>query len=488
VNKTVLVIAAGFLALTGAALAAQDQSAVVGGNLKTPAGEYPVDMQQTGLPKAPDVAFGDTVDQVNAAFDDNSVPLEVQRNEDGARINVRCTPDMPDGSCITDEPTAPYPKTGILDVGPDGVVIANWIHAGSGEVFRYVPDDVKNQLPPEQQQAIEDANEQVGATVDAQMVDGTGAPSDPGFRLRTPLGTVGGDAKLSDLLSGVGAAGNKLGEGTQPVLGAGSDDWLSGDAPGLQQPVKGGSNGVPGDSAQSNGSSDAGVSTMAIAAALVGVPTIGGLALYHRIRSNNTLNNKTRQAVYDSVVRSPGIGVNDAAKAAGCSYSTAAYHLERLVEERLLVASEDGRRARFFKNGGAFSQAEREFVPILQSDECMDVLQTIVENPWCYRAEVAQKLSVSGPTVNWHLKKLMGAGVVKEMREGRISYLYADKKLLTNLGANLIGKLPDDLVGKLRFEAKPAPELVEPALSLPETTVPEYGIDEVELAPLPESS
>jgi predicted transcriptional regulator len=213
------------------------------------------------------------------------------------------------------------------------------------------------------------------------------------------------------------------------------------------------------------------------------------MALYHRIRSNHALNNKTRQMVYDAVVKTPGIGVNDAAKAANCSYSTAAYHLERLVEERLLVCSEDGRRARYFKNGGAFSQAEREFVPILQSQEAMNVLQVIVENPWCYRAEVAQKLGVSGPTVNWHLKKLMNVGAVKEMREGRVSYLYADKKVLTSLGANLIGKLPDDLVQRLRFENRPAPEFVEPAVHLPETGVPELGVgEELELAPLPEAS
>jgi predicted transcriptional regulator len=158
------------------------------------------------------------------------------------------------------------------------------------------------------------------------------------------------------------------------------------------------------------------------------------------------------------------------------------------VEERLLICQEDGRRARYFKNGGAFSQSEREFVPILQSKECMDVLQVIVENPWCYRAEVAQKLGVSGPTVNWHLKKLMTAGVVQEMREGRVSYLYADKKALSTIGANLVGKMPEDLVSRLRFEHKPATEYVEPAMALPETTVPEVGLGEydVELAPLPE--
>jgi len=482
-QTTALIIAAGFVAVAGVALA--DQSVVVHGNVHTPAGDYPVEYQASGLPTdQADVPLSQQVDDGNAQLAENGVPFELQMQERGVRANVRCSVEgAPPEACITDEPTIEYPQTDYLTVGPDGVSLTDWIRLNSGQAFQFVPE----QVPEDQRAQLEQANDAVNTAVETSIQDGTGDGSFGGF-IRVPgaSGEVGGS--MDDPFGGHHASDLLSSEGREALLNdAGTEQFFNANPAPL--PGTDGGDGAGALPESGNVSPDQGpdLGAMALAAAAIGGAIMAPLALYHRIRSNHTLNNKTRQKVYDSVVSMPGIGVSEAAKAAGCSYSTGAYHLERLVEERLLIASEDGRRARFFKNGGAFSQQEREFVPVLQSDECMRVLQVIVENPWCYRAEIAQKLSVSGPTVNWHLKRLMGVGAVKEMREGRISYLYADKKLLTEVGANLIGKVQPELVDKLRFEHKPQAEFVEPAASLPETGVPEVGmgeLDMVELAPI----
>jgi DNA-binding transcriptional ArsR family regulator len=491
----VLVLAAALLGAAGAAMA---ESAVVGGNLHTPAGDVPLADTQSSLPDtgAADPVLGqarpgDVVDQGNAAFDENGVPLSVGMGTDAVYPNVRCS-GAPDPSldpalaaACTNEVPVEAPQNDYVNVDQQGVHLGNYVKADSHDaVLKFTPDsapsDVRDQLLA--------ANDAVNGAVQASIVDDSVPGCDAGaicFIGGFPVGSV--HTKVKDIAKVVGDKAHDIGSGNEQSWLPGSDELLN--EPGYQLGASSGDQGTGAD-AQSDtlgASGGADLGTMALAAALVGAP-LGGFVLYHRIRKDHTLNNKTRQAVYDAVVQNPGIGVNDAARMAGCSYSTAAYHLERLVEERLLIVGDEGRRARFFKNGGAFSQAERDFIPILQSKEAMDVLQVIVENPWCYRAEVAQKLNVSGPTVNWHLKKLMGAGVVKEMREGRVSYLYADKKLLTQLGANLIGKVPNEQVARLRFERQPETELVEPALSLPETTVPEIGVgEELELAPIAEA-
>jgi DNA-binding transcriptional ArsR family regulator len=493
-----MAIAVGLLAFAGAALA---DSAVISAQLHTPAGDSePVEVSPTGLPAgAGSVSFGEHMDGANQAFDENGVPFEMQRQSDGLRPNVRCNADLPPEACVTDEPSLAYPSDCIdgaltcpgdyLALTQDSAGLRQWVSVDSKEAtqqaFTYAPEGA---IDPETRAQIEDANDQLNGAIDVAFI-GNNEPG--GFHGRGPKGLKGdASGSLTDLNIQAGGGLGPLGDGHDAGwLPEGFDEVFEGAPIDLQPTSADDGAGVDaqGDGQQGSGSADIGA--MALGAALIGGAILGPMALYHRIRSNHTLNNKTRQMVYDAVVKGPGIGVNDAAKAADCSYSTAAYHLERLVEERLLVASEDGRRARYFKNGGAFSQAEREFVPVLQSKEAMAVLQVIVENPWCYRAEVAQKLGVSGPTVNWHLKKLMGVGVVKEMREGRVSYLYADKKSLGTLGANLVGKLPEDQVQRLRFDRRPDAEVVEPALGMPETGVPEIGAGEViELAALPESA
>lgn len=495
-KKTMLVIAAGMLALTGAAMA--DQAIVVDGNLHTPAGDVPVEQNTGGLPlPGTGLPIREQADGANVILDENGIPVQVQTYEGGSRVNARCTQlgDLnADGTLDTvckDEPEVPWMGNDVLTIGPDGLVVKQWATVDSGQVFTFIPEEVNDQVPLEQREALESAHDQVNAQAAAQMVEDSqrhGNSARPKFFAGTD--DMLEKNRLRSLAERLRLLVGPLPEGSEQAMPEGWEQLWAGDTEGLSTGTMPGSSSASAEEQALQSGSGGDLASMAVMAAVVGGAILAPMALYHRIRSNHTLNNKTRQTVYDAVLASPGSGVNDAAKAANCSYSTAAYHLERLVEERLLIVSEDGRRARYFKNGGSFSQAEREFVPILQSQECMNVLQVIVENPWCYRAEVAQKLGVSGPTVNWHLKKLMTVGVVKEMREGRVSYLYADKKQLTTIGANLVGKMPEDLVQRLRFENKPAMEFVEPAMAMPETTVPEIGVgeyDSIELAPLPEA-
>jgi predicted transcriptional regulator len=488
VKKTVLMAVAGMIALAGAAMA--EQTAFVNANLHAPDGDHPiVTARSPGLSQPEAVpSQGDTIDGLNEQLEPTGAQVRLSDNHVQSTVQCQSPPDpalQPAfAATCNDEPGADLPANPLVSVDQDGAHLSRYVQVDSKDtVMKFTPDAV----PEDQKQPLTDLNDAVNAAVQAS-IDDSALGECSLLCIYTPIGDVKARHHLGMIVGGGVSELPAVGDGNEAPWLFGGDEPLA-DTPGLQAGATEGGDALAQTSGDGGAGPDGGdLGTMAVMAAVVGGAILAPMALYHRIRKDHTLNNKTRQAVYDGVVQSPGIGVNEAAKAAGCSYSTAAYHLERLVEERLLVVGEDGRRARFFKNGGAFSQQEREFVPILQSKECMNVLQVVVENPWCYRAEVAQKLGVSGPTVNWHLKKLMGAGVVKEMREGRVSYLYADKKLLAQVGANLVGKLPEDLVARLRFERRPEAELVEPALALPETGVPDIGVgEELELAPIAEA-
>ena len=151
---------------------------------------------------------------------------------------------------------------------------------------------------------------------------------------------------------------------------------------------------------------------------------VAGLALYTRIRPTAALENETRKQIFESVCRAPGLGVHAIAKAAGVSYSTTAYHLERLVEAGMIVMTPDGNKLCYYKNGGAFTETERKLLPILKNDEASRVFEAILASPGTYRAALAERLGVTATTVNWHLKRLLEAGLVEEARSGRNAYLY----------------------------------------------------------------
>ncbi|MHB8605474.1 MAG: winged helix-turn-helix transcriptional regulator [Thermoplasmatota archaeon] len=179
----------------------------------------------------------------------------------------------------------------------------------------------------------------------------------------------------------------------------------------------------------------------AIVATVLAVPTLLGWALYHRIRGHSTLENDTRKTIYDTVCAKPGIGVQELAALTTISYSTASYHLDRLVEAHMIVVSQDGNKLRYYKNGGSFTEAERKVLPVLKNAEALRVLEAIVASPGTYRAALAEKLGVTPTTINWHLKRLNEAGLIEEVREGRNAYLSVPPARVAEAFAPLVPKL-----------------------------------------------
>lgn len=183
---------------------------------------------------------------------------------------------------------------------------------------------------------------------------------------------------------------------------------------------------------------------LALALDAAGVPWAPALAfmvLYNRVQREGSFENETRRRIFDQVRQRPGQSIAEIATVVGVSHSTASYHLERLMEFNLLAATQDGNKMRFFVNGGLFTEEERRVLAALSNAETRKVLAVILANPGSYRAELTALLRVSSPTVNWHLSRLLAAGLVMEEPRGRNRYLFADPTRLRTLFATLSGKV-----------------------------------------------
>lgn len=165
------------------------------------------------------------------------------------------------------------------------------------------------------------------------------------------------------------------------------------------------------------------------------------VALYNRVQREGSFENDTRRRIFDTVRIRPGQSIAEIAHKVGVSHSTASYHLERLLEFNLLASTQDGNKMRFFVNGGTFTEEERRVLAALSNAETRRVLATILTHPGCYRAELTSLLSVSSPTVNWHLARLLQAGLVSEEQRGRNRYLFGDAARLGRVFTTLTEKV-----------------------------------------------
>lgn len=168
---------------------------------------------------------------------------------------------------------------------------------------------------------------------------------------------------------------------------------------------------------------------------------LGFMVLYNRVQREGSFENETRRRIFDQVRQRPGQSIAEIATTIGVSHSTASYHLERLMEFNLLAATQDGNKVRFFVNGGMFTEEERRVLAALSNGETRRVLAIILANPGSYRAELTALLHVSSPTVNWHLSRLLAAGLVVEEPRGRNRYLFADPHRLRQLFGTLAEKV-----------------------------------------------
>jgi predicted transcriptional regulator len=173
------------------------------------------------------------------------------------------------------------------------------------------------------------------------------------------------------------------------------------------------------------------------------VTFIGPVLLYNRLNRGATFENPTRRRIFEYVKTMPGACIADIAQQVGVSHSTASYHLDKLCGFSLVTSNADGNKVRFFVNGGAFTEDERRVLSALDNVETRRVLAVIIRHPWSYRAELTALLNVSSPTVNWHLERLTGCGLVLENKSGRNRFLFADKTYVGSALQRLVDKLRD---------------------------------------------
>lgn len=179
------------------------------------------------------------------------------------------------------------------------------------------------------------------------------------------------------------------------------------------------------------------------AAALGAAGLLAGLAGYHLIRKNAILKNKVRGSIAEHVLRQPGSTITEIAQSVGVTHQTASYHLRLLQEHGLVIGVERGNKRLYFRNDGSFNQEERGLVAVLRDPESMRVLELIRQNPWIMKNEAAAALGVSRNTLNWHLQKLLSAGLVSEARENGHCFLFCNRKAAGETLTGVVAKVEE---------------------------------------------
>jgi len=136
--------------------------------------------------------------------------------------------------------------------------------------------------------------------------------------------------------------------------------------------------------------------------------------LYVRLKRDEVLDNYTRGRIHGYITANPGDNYNSIRDALELSNGIVAHHLHTLEREGLIQSMRDGMYRRFFPANAKLPPEDEGHFNIQKR-----IVAIIRNNPGISQKEIAEKVGVSSPTVNYHVNVLATARMIRVEKFGR---------------------------------------------------------------------
>ncbi len=145
--------------------------------------------------------------------------------------------------------------------------------------------------------------------------------------------------------------------------------------------------------------------------------------LYVRLKKEEVLDNYTRGRIHGYITANPGDNYNSIRDALKLTNGIAAHHLHTLEREGLIHSMRDGMYRRFWPADARLPPEDEGHFNIQKR-----IVAIIRDNPGISQKEIAQKVGVSSPTVNYHIRVLETARMIYVKKFGRRTGCYVIDK------------------------------------------------------------
>lgn len=140
--------------------------------------------------------------------------------------------------------------------------------------------------------------------------------------------------------------------------------------------------------------------------------------LFAHVGRAEVFENGVRERIFALVKSEPGISASELSAQSGVSWGTTIYHLDVLEQNRMVVSVKDGRYRRYFVNGAGAS--EKEVISALRNPVSARIAQHVKSVPGLSQKDLASQTGLSPQALHWHANRLLKAGVVTKIRDGRV--------------------------------------------------------------------
>ncbi len=146
------------------------------------------------------------------------------------------------------------------------------------------------------------------------------------------------------------------------------------------------------------------------------------LPLYVRLKKRDVLSHFTRGQIFGYIQANPGTHYNAIIQDLRLQNGVGAYHLQVLEREGFIRSLRDGIYKRFYPSTMRIPE-KRVHLSRIQRD----IFEVIQKHPGITQKQISTLLEESKQVVNYHVKILEGAGLIRLERAGRESACFAGK-------------------------------------------------------------
>lgn len=126
----------------------------------------------------------------------------------------------------------------------------------------------------------------------------------------------------------------------------------------------------------------------------------------------DSLNSETRKKIFNSIMKFPGLYLNEIARKLNIPKSTVNYHLKYLQKKGLIVSHANSRYVRYYVTAKICKNDKKYLDLLLENVPCRIIVYLFL-NPDSSQIEISKYLDKHPTTVSFHLDKLNNADVLE---------------------------------------------------------------------------
>ena len=125
-----------------------------------------------------------------------------------------------------------------------------------------------------------------------------------------------------------------------------------------------------------------------------------------------------RGRIYDYIKNYPGTHLRKLSKELVIAIGDIQHHLGVLDKLGLIKSRRKG-VYKVYYTVSILGKRDEDILAVLQQETPREIILYLVENPGSTQGEISSYISVTAPTINWHMSNLINIGLVTSHKEGR---------------------------------------------------------------------